>query len=186
MQKKDLPPCSSLYPVPVALVTCCDKKSGKANIITIAWCGVVCSEPPQLSISIRPSRYSHELIRQSGEFVINIPTKRIVRAVDLCGLRSGKDSDKIRMASLTSLPASKVSAPMIEECPVNIECVLKKTIALGTHDMFIGEVAAVHADDSILDKNGAIDFKKAEPIVYNQGEYWALGEKIGHHGFSAR
>ena len=184
MPKQELPPSEALYPTPIILVSCVDVNTQRANIITIAWCGVVCSRPPLLSVSIRPSRYSHKLIKDTGDFVVNIPTKKVLKKVDLCGIRSGKDTDKFKACSFTMLPSSKISSPMIKECPVNIECKLKDALKLGSHDMFIGEVLAVHVDDTIIDMEGHIDYKKAEPFVYNQGEYWDIGEKIGYYGCS--
>ena len=186
MSKKDFSPSEFLYPVPVVLVSCFDKKSKNPNIITIAWCGVVCSKPPLLSVSIRPSRYSYGIIKDSCDFAINIPSKDQIKEVDFCGIHSGKDSDKFKLCSFTAMPSLKISSPIIKECPVNIECVLKQVIKLGAHDMFIGEVVACHADDSILDKNGRIDFDKAMPFVYNQGEYWNLDKCIGTYGFSGK
>jgi len=186
MSKLEIPPNEALYPVPVVLVTCIDRKRKKPNIITIAWCGVVASKPPLVSISIRPSRYSHALIKDGGEFVINIPTKDIMKKADLCGIRSGRDIDKFQACSFTSVPATVVSSPMIKECPVNIECKLKEVVSLGSHDMFIGEVVAVHADKDIVSAKGGIDYEKAKPFVYNQGEYWDLGKKIGFYGCSAK
>lgn len=184
MPKIDLPLSPTLYPVPVALVSCGSKD--RANITTIAWCGIVCSDPPQLSVSIRPSRHSHKIIKETGDFVVNIPTEDILKKADLCGVVSGRDKDKFKLCGFTKIASSKVNSPMIEECPVNIECKLKDIVSLGAHDMFIGEVVAVHAEKAMLDANGKIDYKKAKPIVYNQGEYWGLGRKIGHHGFSSK
>jgi flavin reductase (DIM6/NTAB) family NADH-FMN oxidoreductase RutF len=186
MKKLEMPPSEALYPVPVVLVSSIDKPADKANIITIAWCGIICSNPPLVSISIRPSRHSHKLIKETGDFVINIPTGDMIKKVDLCGIRSGKDIDKFRACSFSAQPSSKVSSPMIKECPVNIECKLKNIASLGVHDMFIGEVVSVHTDESVIGENGDIDYGKAKPIVFNQGEYWDLGKKIGTYGFSAR
>jgi flavin reductase (DIM6/NTAB) family NADH-FMN oxidoreductase RutF len=185
MKKLEMPPSEALYPVPVVLVSSLDKTTGKANIITIAWCGIVCSNPPLVSISIRPSRHSHKLIKETGDFVINIPTSLIVKKVDLCGIRSGKDIDKFRACSFSALPSRQVASPMIKECPVNIECKLKDIVSLGVHDMFIAEVVSVHADESVVGENGDIDYVKAMPLVFNQGEYWDLGKKIGTYGFSS-
>lgn len=184
MSKRELAPGEALYPVPVVLVSCQDRD--KANIITIAWCGVVCSKPPLLSISIRPSRYSHGIISRCGDFVINIPSQDILKQADRCGIISGNDKDKFAICNFTKMKSSIVQSPMIKECPVNIECRLIKTLRLGAHDMFIGEVVKVHADESIFDKDGRIDYSTAKPIVYNQGEYWNLGKKIGSYGFSAK
>jgi flavin reductase (DIM6/NTAB) family NADH-FMN oxidoreductase RutF len=185
MKKLETPPSEALYPVPVVLISCIDKNSGKANIITIAWCGIICSNPPLVSISIRPSRHSHKLIKETGDFVINIPTAQMVRKVDLCGIRSGKDIDKFRACSFSALPSSLVSSPMIKECPVNIECKLKSITSLGVHDMFIGEVVSVHTDENVIGENGDVDYSKAMPLVFNQGEYWDLGKRIGSYGFSS-
>ncbi len=185
MAKIKLPPSEGLFPVPVVLVSCLDKKTKKTNIITIAWCGVVCSNPPLLSVSIRPSRYSHEIICRSGDFVINIPTRDILKQADACGIKSGRDMDKFKECSFTKISSSEISSPMIKECPVNIECRLKDTVKLGAHDMFIAEVVAIHADAAVT-TSGRLDFNKIKPFVYNQGEYWSLGEQIGAYGFSAR
>lgn len=183
MSKINLPPNEALYPVPVVLVSSGDKD--KANIITIAWCGVVCSKPPLLSISIRPSRHSHKIISESRDFVVNVPREELLERTDFCGMVSGNTVDKFKTCNFTKTPSSKVSSPIIEECPVNIECKVVKSLKLGAHDMFIGEVVAVHADEDVLDKSGNIDYKKAKPFVYNRGEYWNLGTKIGRYGFSS-
>jgi len=184
MPKSQLPPSTALYPTPVVLVSCTDKKKSKSNIVTVAWCGVVCSNPPLISISLRPSRYSNKLIREAREFVVNIPSKDLLKKTDLCGTISGRDEDKFKLSAFTEIPSSKISSGMIKECPVNIECRLREVMELGTHDIFMGEVVAVHADEKIVGKNGVIDYDKAAPFVYNQGEYWDLGRKIGHYGFS--
>ena len=186
MPKTDFPPREGLFPLPVVLVSSIDKATKIPNIITIAWCGVVCSDPALLSISIRPSRHSHRLIKESGDFVINIPTSAMLKEVDLCGVLSGKDTDKFKRCSFTSIKASKISSPMIKECPVNIECRLKDILKLGSHDMFIGEAVAVHKDDNILFSDGNIDYSKAKPFVFTQGEYWDLGKSIGFYGYSSK
>ena len=139
-----------------------------------------------LGISIRPSRLSHKLINETKDFVINVPSAKLLKETDFCGVVSGKDTDKFKACSFTSSPSSKVSSPMITECPVNIECVLKSVLKLGTHDLFIGEVVAVHADDNILKPGGAIDYEKARPFVYTHGEYRKLGSMIGLYGFSKK
>lgn len=186
MAKLERSPSEALYPVPVVLVSCSDKSGQRHNIITIAWCGIVCSNPPLISVAIRPSRYSHKLITETGDFAINIPAKNILDKVDACGIASGKTIDKFKEFSLTALPAKKISSPLIKECRVNIECKLKDIFKLGTHDLFIGEVLIVHVDEEIISKNGSIDYKKAAPFVYNQGEYWGLGHIIGSYGFSSK
>jgi len=186
MPKKEFGPSEALYPVPVVLVSCSDGTGGGANIITIAWCGVVCSTPPLVSISIRRSRYSHKLIKETGVFVINIPSKNILKQVDLCGVRSGKDTDKFRECGFTKVASSVISSVMIKECPVNIECRLKNITNLGSHDMFIGQVLKVHADDDVLNENGSIDYTKAAPMVYTHGSYREVGKEIGRYGFSSK
>lgn len=183
MPKLELSPSEALYPVPVVLVSC--GSQDKANIITIAWCGVVCSKPPLLTVSIRPSRYSNSIIREFKEFVVNIPTQNLLKEADICGTVSGRDKDKFGLCNFTKADPSIVKSPMIKECPSNIECKLIKTLSLGAHDMFMGEVVKVHRDTSVLDKEGNMDYSKAAGIVYNQGEYWSLGKRIGRYGFSA-
>lgn len=178
-------PWAALFPCPVVLVTCVDSK-GKPNIITLAWVGTVCSNPPMLGLGIRPHRYSYGLIERSGEFVVNIPTKEILKETDFCGTVSGKDVDKFSQTGLTPEPAEKVKPPLIKECPVNIECVVKKKIPLGVHHLFLGEIVHVHVDQEILNEKGRIDFNRASPFVYNQGEYWSLHRKIGVGGFSKK
>jgi flavin reductase (DIM6/NTAB) family NADH-FMN oxidoreductase RutF len=184
MSKLELSPSEALYPVPVVLVSCGNRD--KANIITIAWCGVVCSKPPLLSISIRPSRYSSGIIKAGGDFVINIPTENMLKETDICGTVSGAGKDKFELCGFTKADPSIVNSPMIQECPTNIECKVAKILSLGAHDMFIGEVVKVHRDRSVLDKEGNMDYSKAAPIIFNQGEYWSLGKRIGRYGFSAK
>jgi len=176
-------PWTALFPCPVVLVTCVDS-NGKPNIITLAWVGVACSDPPMLGLGIRPHRHSYGIIEASGEFVVNIPTVEILKETDFCGVVSGKDVNKFSETGLTAEPAEKVKPPLIKECPVNIECVLRQKIPLGVHHLFIGEVICVHVDQDVLDDKGRIDFSKVSPFVYNQGEYWNLHQKIGVHGFS--
>ena len=176
-------PYTALFPCPVVLVTCLDSM-GEPNIITLAWAGTVCSEPPTIAFGIRPSRYSHKLIENSKEFVVNIPTTKILKETDYCGVTSGKDTDKFSKTKLTPEPADKVKAPLIRECPVNMECILKNKLPLGAHDLFIGEIVQVHIDQDILDEKRNIDFTKADPFTYNQGEYWSLHKKLGTYGFS--
>ena len=181
--KKD--PYTALFPCPVVLVTCVDS-NGKPNIITLAWAGTVCSDPPTIGLGIRPKRYSYNLIDNSCEFVVNIPDKGILKEVDFCGIVSGEDVDKFAETMLTPKPAEKVKPPLIRECPVNIECIVKDKISVGTHHLFLGEVICVHVDQDILDAKGEIDFRKAAPFTYNKGEYWSLGKKIGKYGFSKK
>jgi len=185
MAKELRGPAEALFPVPTVMVSCVDAKE-KANIITLAWVGIVCSDPPMLSLAIRPSRYSYGLIKASQEFVVNIPSLDIIKETDYCGVVSGRDIDKFEKTGLTKTPASKVKVPLIKECPVNIECKLKQIISLGVHDMFLGEIVAVHYEDEILDEKGNVDYAKARPFVFNQGEYWSLGKKVGFFGFSKK
>jgi len=178
-------PWTALFPCPVVLVTCVDSKR-KPNIITLAWVGTACSDPPILGLGIRPSRYSHELIEGSGEFVVNIPTRDILKETDFCGMVSGRDVDKFSQTGLTPEPAERVKPPLIKECPVNIECVVRKKIPLGVHHLILGEIVCVHVDQDILNEKGRIDFNEAASFVYNQGEYWSLNRKIGTYGFSKK
>ncbi|MEE9202198.1 MAG: flavin reductase family protein [Dehalococcoidia bacterium] len=176
-------PATGLYPTPVTLVTCVDDL-GRPNIITLAWAGVVCSEPPQIGIAVRPSRHSYHILRRSGQFVVNIPSQEVLHATDVCGTVSGRDHDKFALTGLTPLPATKVSAPLIAQCPINLECVLRHQLALGSHDLFIGEVVAYHIRHDIIGEHGRPDFGKARPFAYNHGEYWGLGEFLGRNGLS--
>jgi len=151
--------------------------------MTAGWVGVACSEPPMISLAIRPSRFSYDLIKASGEFVINIPTANILKEVDYCGTYSGRHVDKFQRAGLTPLLASRVRPPLIEECPVNLECIVRESLRLGTHELFIGEVLVVSADPAIIVDRGkqqnALGFGDINPIVVNFLEYWNLGKKLG-------
>jgi flavin reductase (DIM6/NTAB) family NADH-FMN oxidoreductase RutF len=178
-------PSTALYPVPVVLVTCVDP-AGKPNIITLAWAGTVCSSPPMVGIGVRPSRYSHDLIRDSGEFVVNLPSTAIAEAVDICGTVSGANVDKFQTTGLTPLLASKVRPPLIAECPVNLECKMTQALSLGAHTLFLGEIVAVQTDESVLNEAGSLDVRLARPIAFANGEYWTLGEMLGTYGFSQK
>jgi flavin reductase (DIM6/NTAB) family NADH-FMN oxidoreductase RutF len=184
-EKEMKKPTTAVYPTPVAMITCVDG-SQRPNIITLAWVGVVCSDPPQIGIAVRPGRHSYPIIEKSGEFVAALPSEELLYATDLCGTISGRDFDKFEKAGLTPEPATKVSPPLIAECPVNMECKVRHKLALGVHDLFIGEVLAVHVAKSVLDEKGVIDFDKAKLISYNSGEYRRVGEFLERHGFSAR
>jgi flavin reductase (DIM6/NTAB) family NADH-FMN oxidoreductase RutF len=183
--KVEKSPWAALFPCPVVLVTCVDSE-GNPNIITLAWAGIVCSDPPILSLGIRPHRYSYQLIEDAGEFVVNIPTVDILKETDYCGMVSGKDVDKFSETGLTREPAEKVKPPLIRECPVNIECILRKKIPLGVHHLFLGEIVSVHLDENALNEQEELDFNKIAPFVYNQGEYWSLNKKIGTYGFTKK
>ena len=173
-----------LAPVPPALVVCGDMD--KPNVLTVAWTGIVNSHPPKTYVSIRPERYSHGIISERGELTINLPTKEIVRAVDFCGVRSGRDLDKFAKCGLTPVPASEVSAPIIDECPVALECKVFDRVSYGTHDMFLCDIVAVDADDSCIRGSGKLDLSRAGLIAYSHGEYFALGQKLGKFGFSVQ
>ncbi|MFQ5843335.1 MAG: flavin reductase family protein [Thermodesulfobacteriota bacterium] len=185
MSKVNPKPTTAMFPLPVMLITCVDT-SGKPNIITLAWVGVVNSDPPMVSISIRPGRYSHGLVKATQEFVVNIPSEEMIGKVDLCGVISGRDADKFSEAGFTPVRAQEVLPPLIEECPVNLECKVKRIIPLGSHDLFLGEVVAIHIDDTVLKEKGRIDIVKALPIAYCAGshEYWSLGRMLGCYGFT--
>lgn len=174
-----------LYPLPAVLVSVADKE-GNTNLLTIAWAGTICSDPAMVSISVRKSRYSHHMIEETGEFVINLTTEDIVFATDFCGVRSGRDMNKWEACGLTPEPAQMVKAPLVKESPVNIECVVKQTMELGTHDMFIAEVVAVHADSQYMDDRKKFDLAKAKPLVYSHGEYYSMGKKLGKFGYSVQ
>lgn len=174
-----------LYPLPAVLVTVTDRE-GHDNVLTVAWAGTVCTNPPMVSVSVRPERYSHHMILETGEFVINLTTKELVRATDFCGVRSGRDVDKFEKMHLHKEKASQVSAPLIAESPVNIECRVKERKTLGSHDMFLAEVLCVHADEAYMDEKGKFDLNKADPIVYDHGSYYALGKKLGTFGCSVK
>ncbi len=171
-----------LAPLPPALVSCGTME--KPNVMTAAWTGIICSEPTLVYVSLRPSRYSYKLIKESGEFVINVPTVTLAKAVDLCGVKSGKDVDKFKLAGISAAPCSAVKAPQVAESPVSLECKVKNITSLGTHDMFLAEVVAVNVDDALIDKNGALNLGKAGLLAYAHGFYYGLGKKIGKFGWS--
>jgi flavin reductase (DIM6/NTAB) family NADH-FMN oxidoreductase RutF len=182
MPKRILPPSTALYPVPVVLVSCGDVEH--PNIITIAWTGVINSDPPTVSIAIRPSRYSHSLVRESQEFVVNIPTSDQLEYVDYCGIVSGREIDKFEACGFTPIPASSVNTALIAQCPINIECTVKQTITLGTHDMFVGQIEAVQGEEAVMNERGRIDPAKAVPLAYVSGNYYELGSYLNKHGFT--
>ena len=185
MAKIQWKPGNMVYPLPAVMVSCADK-AGNSNIITIAWTGTVCTNPPMAYISVRPERHSYQMIRETGEFVINSTTKDLAYATDFCGVRSGKDVDKFAEMKLTKEAASVVSAPMIGESPVNIECKVTEVKELGSHHMFLAEVVAVHVDDAYMNENNKFELGKAEPIAYSHGEYYQLGELLGTFGYSVK
>ena len=178
-------PGNFLYPVPAVMVSCADPE-GKPNIITVAWAGTVCSDPPMVSISVRKSRYSYDLIRKSGEFVINLTTKKLVRAADYCGVRSGRDVDKFAECRLHAAEAQKVSVPLIQESPVNIECKVRQVMELGTHDLFLAEVVCVQVDSDYIDENGKFHMEDTHLTAYSHGKYYELGKMLGSFGYSVK
>lgn len=182
-KKQEWKPGNMLYPVPAVMVSCA-KPGQKPNIITVAWAGTICSDPVMLSISVRKERFSHEIISDTGEFVVNLTTKDLCRAADFCGVRSGRDVDKFKEMKLTPLKSSRISAPGIAESPVNIECRVVEVKELGSHDMFIARVEAVTVDERFMDESGRFKLDDAGLVAYSHGEYFELGEKIGKFGFS--
>lgn len=185
MSKEIWKPGNMLYPLPVVMVSMADK-DGNNNIITIAWAGTVCTNPPMVSISVRPERYSYPILKETGEFVINLTTKELTFATDYCGVKSGRDVDKFKEMKLTPIPATQIKAPMIGESPVNIECRVNRVIPLGSHDMFLADVVAVHADEKYMDEKRKFHLEKAEPIVYSHGSYLSCGEQLGTFGYSVK
>ena len=185
MSKQSWKPGNMLYPLPVVMVSAADKE-GRDDIITVAWAGTVCTNPPMVSISIRPERYSYHMIRETGEFVINLTTEELAFATDYCGVKSGRDVDKFKETGLTREKAEKVKAPMIAEAPVSIECKVKEIRELGSHHMFIAQVAAVHADEKYMDEKNRFDLNRARPIVYSHGEYLGRGRTLGTFGYSVK
>ena len=186
MGKQVWKPGNMLYPLPAAMVSTADK-SGNTNILTIAWTGTVCTNPPMVYISVRPERYSYHMIEESGEFVINLTTEKLARAADFCGVRSGREVDKWEECGLTPGTAHSLKyAPCIEESPVNIECRVVKTEKLGSHHMFLAEVMAVRIDDSYMDERGKFELNRTGLLSYSHGEYLGLGKKLGTFGYSVR
>lgn len=173
-----------LAPAPALLVSC--RADDKSNLLTVAWAGIACSDPPTLAIAIRPERFSYGLIAQSGEFVANIPPATLARAVDLCGCISGRDRDKWAAAGLTEEPAAAVRAPLVRECVLHLECRVVERLALGSHTLFLGRIVAVAAAEALLDGKGRLALERAGLLAYAHGHYYALGRQLGHFGFSVR
>lgn len=173
-----------LAPVPAALVTCGTME--KANVLTIGWTGIVCTRPPMTYISVRPERYSHVIIKETGEFVINLTTSAMCRETDLCGVKSGKDMDKLEACGFHTVPAQKVSAPLIEECPLSLECKVTESKLLGSHTMFLAEIVGIDADEKYIDSKGKLNLQQCGLMAFAHGEYFAIGRKLGDFGFSVR
>lgn len=183
MSRADWRPGNMLYPLPAVMVSVADG-NGRPNIFTVAWTGTVCSNPPMVSISVRPERYSYHCIEETGEFVINLTTKKLAYAADFCGVKSGRDVDKFREMRLTPISGREVKAPLIAESPVCLECRVKQMIALGSHTMFVADVVSVSIDEAYLDSENRFHLDRAEPIVYSHGTYFGLGDAIGKFGYS--
>ena len=183
MTKTDWKPATLLYPLPAVMVTCGTMEN--PNVLTVAWTGIINSDPAMTYISVRPSRFSHALIAENKEFVINMTSQKMLKAADFCGVKSGKDIDKFKETGLTLLPCQNVKAPMIKESPLSLECRVTEVKTLGTHDMFLAEIVAVHGDEKYFDPStGLFQLNQADLITYSHGKYYTLGEKIGKFGFS--
>ena len=185
MAKAEWRPGNMLYPLPVVMVSVADEE-GHDNIITVAWAGTVCTNPPMVSISVRPERYSYKMLTDTREFVINLTTEKLVFATDYCGVKSGRDVDKFKELRLTREKASHVGVPMIGESPVSIECRVREIQEYGSHSVFTADVLAVHVDTAYMDEKGKFDLASANPIVYSHGEYYGLGKKLGTFGYSIK
>lgn len=178
-------PGNMLYPLPVVMLSVADKEK-QDNIITVAWVGTVCTNPPIVSFSVRPSRYSHEMLVKSKECVLNITTESTVKAADYCGVKSGSEVDKFKEMNLTKIPSAHVTAPSIAESPVCIECRIRDIISLGSHDLFLADVLGVTVDEAYMNDKGKFCLEKAKPVVYSHGQYFSLGKELGSFGYSVR
>lgn len=186
MTKKIFKGSAMLNPVPSVLITS-KNKEGKINVFTVGWIGTACTTPPMITVAIRPERLSYEYIKQSKEFVVNLPSIDLVKAVDFCGVRSGKTIDKIKECKFTLAPSENIETPYIENCPIALECKLKDIIPLGSHDLFLAKIIAVHVEEDLIDLKGKIHFEKANLICYSHGEYFGLSKKaLGSFGYSVR
>ena len=185
MGKQYWKPGNMLYPLPAVMVSC-RRQGERPNIITVAWSGTVNTDVPMLYISVRKSRYSYDILRETREFVVNLVNKDLTYAADFCGVRSGRDVDKFAEMKLTELPSKNIKAPGIAESPVNIECRVKKIMPLGSHDMFLAKVTAVQVDESLLDEKGKLDLNKAHLVAYSHGEYQTFDNILGTFGYSVK
>ena len=184
MKKREFKGSVLLNPVPVVMITCRNKE-GKDNVFTVAWTGTICTKPPMLSISVRPERLSYEYIKETMEFTVNMPHRKQTRETDFCGVRSGRQLDKIKECGFTMVEGKDVNVPFIKECPVNIECKVKQIIPLGTHDIFLAEVVGSHVNENLMDENDKIHLEWANLISYSHGEYFPISnEPIGKFGYS--
>lgn len=185
MAKQKWKPGNMVYPLPAVLVSCGDKK-GNINVMTAAWTGTICSDPPMVYVSVRKERHSHHMIQETREYVINLTTEKLAWTADFCGVRSGRDLDKFKEMKLTPVQGELQYAPMIEESPVSIECRVTNVMELGSHDMFMAEVTAVYADEQYMDEKGTFHLEKAAPMVYSHGQYYGLGRHLGGFGYAVR
>ena len=185
MAKQQWKPGNMVYPLPAVMVTCADK-SGRYNVMTAAWTGTICSDPPMVYVSVRKNRFSHHMLMETKEYVINLTTEALAQATDFVGVRSGRDVDKFEEMHLTPVMGTLKYAPMIKESPVCIECVVTQVLELGSHDMFIAEVRHVFADEKYMDAAGRFDLAKAKPLAYVHGQYYGIGRHIGRFGFSVQ
>lgn len=185
MPRQNWKPGNMLYPLPVVMVSC-QREGEKPNIITVAWAGTICSDPVMVSISVRKERYSYPIIKETGEFVINLVNRDITYATDLCGVKSGRDIDKFKEAGLTPAASKEVKAPSIMESPLSLECKVKEVLELGSHDMFIAEVVNVSVDEKYMDEKGQFHLNDADMVAYSHGEYRTLGDYVGKFGYSVK
>ncbi len=183
-EKQIWKPGNMLYPLPAVLVTC--RNAGIDNVFTVAWTGTICTNPAMVYISVRPERYSYDLIKESKSFVINLTTEELVKATDYCGVTSGRDTNKFKDCNLETIEATKIDCPMLKDSPVNIECELVKIEELGSHHMFIANVLAVHAANDLMDDKGRFQLENARLLTYSHGEYFGLGDKQGKFGYSIK
>lgn len=182
MTKISWPAGTLLAPVPPALISSGTLEN--PNVMTAAWTGIVCSDPAMTYVSLRPSRYSHEIISKSGEFVINVPNLPLAKAVDFCGVKSGRNTDKFQACGITAAPSSKIKAPQVKEAPISLECKVRSITHYGTHDMFLADIVAVNVDDAYINKQGGLNLEKAGLLAYAHGFYYTLGRQLGKFGFS--
>lgn len=182
MTKISWPAGTLLAPVPPALISSGTLEN--PNVMTAAWTGIVCSDPAMTYVSLRPSRYSHEIISKSGEFVINVPNLPLAKAVDFCGVKSGRNTDKFQACGITAAPSSKIKAPQVKEAPISLECKVRSITHYGTHDMFLADIVAVNVDDAYITKQGGLNLEKAGLLAYAHGFYYTLGRQLGKFGFS--
>lgn len=185
MKKVNFKPGNMIYPLPAVMVSCGDMDH-VSNILTVAWTGTLCTNPPMAYIAVRPERHSYPLIRESGEFVINLTTKELAHATDYCGVRSGRDHNKWTDCRLTPVPADTVKCPLIAEAPVNIECKVRQVLELGSHHVFVADVTAVHVAEKYMDEKGTFHLEDAGLLAYSHGTYYSLGKSLGHFGYSIR